>query len=42
MMKWLYSNPKWLYSNPKSEKMNFEEVSVEYANLIDKKKKSVK
>lgn len=29
---------KWLYSNPKSEQMNLEEVSVEYTDLIDKKK----
>jgi len=34
---------EWLYSNPKSEQMNLEEVSVEYMNLVDqKKKKSVK
>lgn len=30
---------KWLYSNPKSEQTNREEVSVEYINLVDKKKK---
>lgn len=30
---------KWLYSNPKSEQTNHEEVSVEYINSVDKKKK---
>lgn len=30
---------EWLHSNLKSEQMNLEEVSVEYMNLVDKKKK---
>lgn len=29
---------EWLYSNPKAEQMNLEEVSVEYMNLVQKKK----